>query len=353
MTATQSFQHALELLRHNSALDQTLARASMAALMTGEIADEEITAFLLGLREKGETVDEVVGCAEAMRSHALRFEVPASEAAHAVDTCGTGGDGQGTINVSTIAALIIAAAGVPVVKHGNRSVSSRCGSADVLEALGINMTAEPPRMLECFKRTNFAFLFAPTYHPAMRHVAAARKALGVRTIFNLLGPLTNPSGLTRQVVGVSAKPHVQLLAQAFARLGAEHVAVVHGDDGLDEVTITTTTTVAEVHRGDPQALHASFDAEQTFGIRRASLDQLRGGDAATNARLATSLLGSGADAELRPMQEWLLVNAAWGIYVSGMYTDSIAQCFDVARMALESGSAFQKLQDVQRCLPRP
>ena len=318
--------------------------------MAGDVPNDQITTFLLGLRDKGETVDELVGCAEALRSHAVPFVVPPGDVAHAVDTCGTGGDDQGTINASTIAALIVAASGVPVVKHGNRSASSRCGSADLLEALGIGVAVEPPRMLECFKRTNVAFLFAPTYHPAMKHVAAARKALGVRTIFNLVGPLANPAGIQRQVVGVSETAHVALLAQALQRLGAEHVAVVHGDDGLDEVTITTTTTVAEVRRGQAQPQVSVFDTEQTFGIRRASLEQLRGGDAATNARLAKLLLGSGADAELRPMQEWLLVNAAWGNYVSGMYPDNLVQCYDVARLALESGSALKKLGEVQRCL---
>lgn len=349
---SSSLQDALDLLRRKQPLTRQLAQTSISLLMTGDVSEEEIRAFLTGLREKGETIEEVMGCAQAMREHAVPFPVPAKDLAHAVDTCGAGGDRQGTINVSTMGSFILAAAGVPVVKHGNRSVSSQCGSADVLEALKIDGSVPPERMLECFKRTNWSFLFAPLYHPAMKHVAPVRKALGVRTIFNLVGPLTNPAGVKRQVVGAPEKPLASLMAEAFQRLGVEHVAVVFGEDGMDEVTTTATTFVAEVRHGDAKVLHTEFDAEQALGLRRVRVEQLRGGDAATNARLARQLLASGADEALRPMQELVLVNAAWGLYVSGMYSESIAQCFDVARMSLESGSALKKLQEVQQCLPR-
>jgi len=346
-------QEALDLLRRKQPLSQQLAQASVETIMTGEASAEDVRAWLLGLRDKGETVEELVGCARAMREHAVPFPISAGDLTHAVDTCGAGGDRQGTINISTIGSFIIASAGVPVVKHGNRSVSSQCGSADVLEALGINFSIPPERMIECFKRTNWAFLFAPLYHPAMKHVAPVRKALGGRTIFNLAGPLTNPAGVTRQVVGAPEKPLAGLMAEAFQHLGVEHVAVVWGEDAMDEITTTARTLVIEVRRDDTKTLNMVFDAEQTLGLRRVRLEQLRGGDAATNARLARQILASGADEALRPMQELVLVNAAWGVYVSGMHSESIAQCFDVARMALESGSALKKLQEIQQCLPCP
>jgi len=265
-----------------------LSDAEMTAAMEeilGGVADAAAVAGLLvALRMKGETVGELVAAARVLRARA----VPVPDApAGALDTCGTGGDGAGTLNVSTAAGLVAAACGVPVAKHGNRAVSGRVGGADVLEALGVRLELPPAALGECLRTTGFAFLFAPALHPAMRHAAAPRRALGMRTLFNLLGPLANPAGVRRQVVGVFDRRWVTPMAEALAALGTERAWVVHGQDGLDEITLAGKTHVAEAHDGKVRTFEI---APGDFGFETAALDHLRGGDTEANARIVRSVL---------------------------------------------------------------
>src|SRR5216110_692524 len=280
-----------KLANHRQALSREEARAVMAEILSGQTTDAQIAALLVALHMKGETVEEIVGFAEAIRAAAAplnravlkrnsTLDVSGTERDALVDTCGTGGDASGTFNISTATALTVAGAGVRVAKHGNRSVTSKCGSADVVEALGINITLPPARVAECLETVGIAFLFAPSMHSAMKYVQPARRELRLRTVFNLLGPLTNPAHASAQVVGVYSKDLVEKLAEALCHLGLHRALVVHGSDGLDEITVTSPTRIAEVREGTVRTYEVT---PEEFGIKRARIEDLAGGDPAANA----------------------------------------------------------------------
>jgi anthranilate phosphoribosyltransferase len=320
---------------------EDLARGEVAELfgrvMDGELGEPMIAALLAALATKGETVDEIAGAAEAMRARVRR--VP-HRLAGVLDTCGTGGDGRGTFNVSTAAAIVAAAGGACVAKHGNRAVSSRSGSADVLAALGVAIEVEPETSARQLETIGLAFLFAPLHHPAMRAVVPVRRALGVRTVFNLLGPLTNPAGATRQVLGVFAAERVEPLARVLAEFGAERALVVHGRDGLDEITTTTRTLVAEVAGGEVRSYEIS-PAE--LGVREATLAELAGGAPADNARALEALL-AGADG---PLAELVAANAGAALHIAGL-EPALRAGVERARDVLASGTAREKLEELRR-----
>ena len=316
---------------------ETMTRV-MTAIMTGQSSDEEIRRFLTTLAKRGETAEEIAAAVQVLRAHAV--PLPLSRAYELCDTCGTGGDGQGTINVSTLAALVAAAAGVRVAKHGNRAASSRCGSADLLEALGVNLEAAPAQVARCIEELGFGFCFAPRFHPAMKAVAPIRKALGIRTIFNLIGPLANPAPLTFQLVGVSESRLLRPMADALQRLGVRHGLVVHGHDGLDEVTTTGPTMVVEVQGG--RAVERDLHPQE-LGVPRATLGDLRGGEAAQNASIARDVLAG----KRSPIRDMIVVNAGCAIYAADQVR-TIEAGMTRANEALVSGHAAELLEAVTR-----
>ena len=322
----------LEKLQRHDALTTDEAARAMAAIMRGEVTPAQIAGLLMALRSKGERPEELVGLARAMREAAVPLPRPFTDV---FDTCGTGGDNLGTVNVSSMAAVVVAACGVRVAKHGNRSVSSRSGSADVFEALGVNVTATPAVVARCLEDVGLAFLFAPTFHPSMRHAAPVRRELGVRTAFNLLGPLTNPAGTTRQLVGVPRPELTELVARALGLLGSVHVWVVHAADGLDELSTTGYTKVSECRNG---LLRTFFVHPSAFGLAKASLDDLRGGDAADNAKVARALLAG----EAGPVRDVVLLNAGAGLLVAGRVA-TVEHGVTMAAEAIDSGRASQVL----------
>jgi anthranilate phosphoribosyltransferase len=334
----------LERLLAGKDLGAQATEECFAALMAGEWSEPEQAAFLVALRAKGETAAEVAAAARVLRS----FAVPvATTRAPLVDTCGTGGDGAHTLNLSTGAALVAAACGVAVAKHGNRSVSSRCGSADVMEALGVPLEIEPEQLGSLLDAEGFAFLFAPRLHPTMRAVMPVRRALGVRTVFNLLGPLSNPAGVRRQVVGVYSAAVMTLVAGALAELGAEHAWVVHGTDGLDELSVCAPTQVIEVRGG---RVAGEFMVEpETLGIKRASQADLVGSDAAENAKRLRSIL---AGEERSSAADAVALGAAAALVVAGSARD-LAAGFAAARSCLDRGAAAAKLDAVIRNVREP
>jgi len=317
-----------------------LTREEVAALfgriMDGEVEEAQIAALLVALAMKGETPDEIAGAAAAMRA---RVRVVPHAVAGVVDTCGTGGDGRGTFNISTAAAFVAAAAGVPVAKHGNRAISSRSGSADVLAALGVRIEIEPEEAGRQLEEIGLAFLFAPRLHPAMKAVAPVRRALGVRTVFNLLGPLTNPAGARRQVLGVFARERVEPVAQVLAELGAEHALVVHGEDGTDEITTAGRTFVAEVRDGEVSSYE--LDAAE-LGAPRAAPAALAGGTPEENAVALESLLAGEGSA----LAEIVAVNAGAALYVGGVAPD-LATGYARAKEILDSGEARTVLEKLR------
>ena len=332
-------RRALETLVSGEDLDVATARGAMDTIMEGTATPAQMAAFLVGLRAKGASVDEVFGMVESMREHGTRVELDVA----AVDTCGTGGDGTGTFNISTAAALVVAGAGFPVAKHGNRAASSRCGSADVLEALGVAISLPPAGVVACVESAGMGFLYAPAYHPAMRHVAPVRRELGITSIMNLLGPLANPAGVRRQVLGVADGDRAPLLAETLVRLDAEHAMVVHGKVGMDEISPQGVTDVWEIRDGrtttwqlDPAAYGLAF--ADGGGM-------LRGGDAAANAaRLERILAGNGADPAGRAA---VVLNGGAAIYVAGLAA-SYAVGVRRADEAISSGAARAALERL-RC----
>jgi anthranilate phosphoribosyltransferase len=306
-----------------------------AQVMDGRATDVQKSALLIALRMKGETAEEITGAALAMRERVTPIE---ADRENLVDTCGTGGDGRGTFNVSTIAALVAAGAGANVAKHGNRAVSSSCGSADLLSALGVQIDLDAPRMAQVLRRAGIAFLFAPKLHPAMSAVAAVRRELGVRTIFNVLGPLTNPAFARRQVLGVYAERLVETVAHVLAALGAEHGLVVHSRDGLDEISVSAPTHVCEVRGGDVR----SYDVTPAeLGLRTHDLGELAGGDATANAAIARDIL-NGADGARHDI---VVANAGAALYVAGL-APTIRDGVALAHESITSGRARQKLQEL-------
>jgi anthranilate phosphoribosyltransferase len=324
------------LAREN--LDPAEMEALIGAVMDGGVEDVVVAAVLAALRAKGETGSEVAAAARAMRARAVAVKVAAPE--KSVDTCGTGGDGAETINISTAAALLVAAAGVPVAKHGNRSVSSRCGSADVLEAAGVHLDVSPEAMAALHDEVGIAFLFAPRLHPAMRAVMPVRRALGVRTVFNLLGPLTNPAGVQRQVVGVWGADVQGLMAAALADLGARCALVVHSDDGLDEISVCAPTSIIEVRDGEV-ADQWRVDPT-TFGIEGIDPQSLKGGDVGENLHRMRAILGG---EEQSPGADAVALNAGAALYVAGVAAD-LEDGFRRACEVRKSGVALERLEEL-------
>ncbi len=328
---------AVEKIRAGQHLTRNEAAAAMEEILSGGAAELQIAEFLAALRDKGETEEEIVGFASVMRRHARPiFPNGIPDDWRLVDTCGTGGDATGTFNISTCAAFVAAGAGVRVAKHGNRSISSRCGSADVLEALGVNLMTPPERVAECIEKVGIGFLFAPALHTAMKHAMPARRRLGGRTVFNLLGPLTNPAGARVQVLGVFAADKGGLLAGALAKLGAERAFVVHGADGLDEISLSGATHVAEVNHGTVRNYTVT---PEDFGLPRASIYDLTGGDAAENAAIIRRVLAG----ERGPRRDIVLANAAAVLLAIGTALD-FRDGVRLAAESIDSGAAREKLR---------
>ena len=333
-----------QIANHRRSLSREEARQLMSAILNGQATDAQIAALLVALHMKGETVEEIVGFAEAIRAAAtpLNFQrdssldVSNTERDALVDTCGTGGDASGTFNISTATALTVAGAGIRVAKHGNRSVTSKCGSADVMEALGINISLPPARIAACLEQVGIAFLFAPAMHSAMKYVQPARRELRLRTVFNLLGPLTNPAQASAQVVGVYSAELVERVAEALSMLGLTRALVVHGSDGLDEITVTGSTRIAEVRNG---AVRSYEVTPEQFGFTRSPMESLMGGDAAENAAIIRSILNGRHSAK----RDIVLLNAAAAL-VTAARADSIAEALPLATKSLESGAASAKLE---------
>lgn len=310
------------------------AEEAMKKIMTGGATDAQIGAFLTALRMKGETMDEIAACAGVMREFAER--ITPSVRGKLVDTCGTGGDKVKTFNISTIAAFAAAGSGVPIAKHGNRSVTSKAGSADLLEALGVKIDCSPDVVRRCIEKAGIGFMFAPVFHKAMKYAIKPRKEIGIRTIFNVLGPLTNPANAQAQLLGVFAPSLTPKIAGALRNLGVERALVVHGLDGLDEISTIGSTQISELLDGEIRTYRIK---PEEFGLRRASINDLAGGDADYNAKLTVSLLKNG---ENGPKMDVVKLNAGAAIYVGGK-ADSIMEGMNMAEESVESGKAYLKL----------
>jgi anthranilate phosphoribosyltransferase len=315
-------------------LSREEARSAMQSLVDGDATPIQIGAFAVALRMKGETPDEIAGLAEVMRQAATHVEAGPG----VTDVVGTGGDGSGTLNISTLSALIVASAGGKVAKHGNRSITSQCGAADFLEAVGIAIDLPPAGVARCVAESGFGFMFAPLYHPAMRHAVVPRREIGVRTVFNILGPLTNPAGARRQLTGVAVPGLGETLARVLALLGAEHALVVHGEDGLDEISLAAPTQVFEARAG---GVNAYTIEPRQFGLRSALPEQVRGGDVHTNVRLAHQVF----DGQGGPPRDVVLLNAGAALYVAGL-AESIEAGIQRAAQEIDSGRARDKMQQV-------
>jgi len=309
----------------------------MDIIMSGDATPAQISAFITGLRLKGETVEEISGCARVMREKALTIRTP--EGRMVVDTCGTGGDKSNTFNISTAAALIAAGAEITVAKHGNRSVSSRCGSADVLRELGVNIMAPPEVMEKCLDEIGIAFLFAPLLHSAMKHAIGPRREIGIRTIFNTLGPLSNPASAPIQLLGVYSEALTGTLARVLGDLGSERAWVVHGGDGLDEITLTTGTVVSELKDGEVRTFRISPDQ---VGLSPCRPDELKGGEPVENARIILDIL----EGKSGPKRDVAVLNAGAVIMLGGG-ADDLAAGIEKARESIDSGQAREKLEKLR------
>ncbi len=311
------------------------AHDAMLVILNGHATTPQISEFLVGLRTKGETAEELLGFARAMREKSATIDV-GLDSEPLLDTCGTGGDGGSTFNISTVAAFVVAGAGVRVAKHGNRSFSSQCGSADILEQLGVHVSLAPERVAQSIREIGIGFLFAPLFHPAMKHAQPARVELKTRTVFNLLGPLTNPAGATRQLIGAPSAQAAELMANALAGLGPERAFIVHGSDGLDEVTTTGSTLVWEVTGARVRCFNWT---PADFGIAEATSEALRGGDRACNAAIATAILQGQSGAH----RDIVLVNSAAALVAAGAAAD-LSDAMERAAESIDSGAAWKKLR---------
>jgi anthranilate phosphoribosyltransferase len=327
---------AINMLVNRVSLSEQEMAGCMNEIMEGRATDAQIGAFLTALRVKGETVEEITGAAKIMREKAITIKAPEG----VLDTCGTGGDMSHTFNISTTTSIVVSACGVPVAKHGNRSVSSQSGSADVLEALGIIIDLPPEKVEESLFETGFGFLFAPLFHPAMKYAIGPRREMGIRTIFNILGPLTNPAGAKRQLLGVFADHLTETLAMVLGNLGAVDAMVIHGRDGLDEISISDETKVSRFSDGKTENF---FIAPEDFGIRRREIDSILGGNKEENASITLAVLRG----EKGPKRDIVLMNSAAAIVVSGRAGD-FRTAFDMAAEAIDSGKALKKLEEVKR-----
>jgi anthranilate phosphoribosyltransferase len=318
-------------------LTEEEAAQAMRQIMEGGATPAQIAAFLTGLRIKGETIEEITGCARVMREKATPIRAPYP---NVIDTCGTGGDGAQTFNISTTAAFVVAGAGVPVAKHGNRAISSRCGSADLLQALGVTIELSPEMTEQCLAEVGLTFLFAPLFHSAMKNAIGPRREIGVRTIFNILGPLTNPAGAKHQILGVSRQELAEPMARVLGNLGSARAFVVHGADGLDEITTTGETHITVLDEGD---ISPTVISPEQFGLRRAPLGALGGGDAQQNAAISLAVL----EGKQGPHRDVVLLNAAAALAVAGTVPDLQAGLRMAARV-IDSGAALEKLRRLQR-----
>ena len=325
-------REAIDGLVSGSSLSMEEASTAMREIMDGEVTHAQLGAFLTALRVKGETPEEIAGMATIMREKALKVDVDGT----LVDTCGTGGDGKGTFNVSTAASFVAAASGLKVAKHGNRAASGSCGSADVLEALGVKIDLGPKGVKRCIEEVGIGFMFAPTFHPAMRHAAPVRREIGIRTVFNLMGPLTNPAGAQRQLAGV---PDVSLgdkMAEVLKLLGSQHSLVVHGEDGLDELTLGARTRVWEVHDG---AVHSYTVSPDELGLPWVPVEAIKGGDKEANALILRRLFKG----ESGPVRDVVLLNGAAILMVGGKARD-LKEGKELARDAIDTGEALRKME---------
>jgi anthranilate phosphoribosyltransferase len=342
MTITEGIKRVVD----RQDLSTAEAELVLEQIMTGECTDAQIASLLTALRMKGETVGELTGFARVMRRKAARVQprsivtsaIGGTEREALIDTCGTGGDVSGSFNVSTATAFVVAGAGVRVAKHGNRSVSSQCGSADVVEALGVRIELEPERIARCIDEVGIGFLHAPLLHDAMKYVAPARRQMGIRTIFNMLGPLTNPARANTQVVGVYAEYLTELLARVLGELGSARALVVHGSDGLDEITITGESKVTELKDG---VLRSYTITPEQAGLRRASLKEIKGGDAQANSEIILGVLNG----DLGPRRDVVLLNAAAALVASSRAAD-FSDGVVLAAASIDSGKARAKLQSL-------
>ena len=328
-------KNALSKLADGASLSEKEAQEVMLQIMQGTASDAQIAAYLMALRMKGETVEEIVGSVKAMRDMAIRIHVGDPLV---VDTCGTGGDRANTFNISTAAAFVVAGGGMTVAKHGNRSVSSKSGSADVLSALGVRIDLDPQRVEDCVNEVGIGFLFAPLYHGAMKHCAKPRAEMGIRTLMNILGPLSNPAGATIQVLGVYDQSLTEKLAQVLIRLGTQHCFVLHGYDGLDEITLTDSTYVSEGKSGRVRSYHVS---PTDFGLARVNPKELTGGTPAENAQIIQEILKGRKNAR----RDIVLVNAA-PAFVACRKAKTLKEGYEQALQVLDSGAAWEKLENL-------
>jgi anthranilate phosphoribosyltransferase len=324
----------LEKLSQQKDLCEQETQEIMHAIMDGAWTPSQIAGLLMGLKIKGETVDEITGFVKVMRARASRIQAPADS----IDTCGTGGDGSGTFNISTAAAIVAAAAGVPVAKHGNRSVSSRCGSADVLQALGVKVDLSPEQAERCIAKTGIAFLFAPVYHASMKHAVVPRREMGIRTVFNILGPMSNPAGTQRQIMGVFDRKTAEKMVQVMKNTGSDHVMAVSSDDGLDEISLHSKTHVYELKNGDID--YYQIDPAD-FGFPKKAQDGIIGGDEKENAEIISRILQGSPG----PQFDVAALNAGAAIYVGGK-AGTLRDGVSTAKDAIQSGLALKKLQEL-------
>lgn len=328
-------KEAIKILVEGINLSEEEMVGAMNDVMEGRATDAQIASFLTALRIKGETVDEITGAAKVMREKAAKIKSPK----YTVDTCGTGGDMAHTFNISTTSAIVVAACGIPVAKHGNRSVSSKSGSADVLEALGVKIDLVPEKVEKCLEAVGFGFMFAPLFHPAMKYAVGPRKETGIRTVFNILGPLTNPAGAERQVLGVFSDSLTETMAHVLGNLGIIHAFIVHGEDGLDEITNTDKTKISELKNNSTDTY---FITPEDLGFKRAEKHDLSGGTAAENAKITIDIL----EGKKGPKRDITIMNAAAAL-IAGDGAKSFSEAVEKASEAIDSGRALEKLEEIK------
>jgi anthranilate phosphoribosyltransferase len=333
-------KEAIGLVVSGSSLTAEQAELAMQEIMTGEVTPAQLGAFLTALKLKGEKADEITGFARAMRGKAVHVNA----AGPVLDIVGTGGDGSGSINISTAAAVIAAAAGLKVAKHGNRAMSSKCGSADVLEALGVKIDLDAGQVQKCLEEAGISYMFAQVFHPAMKYAAAPRREIGIRTVFNILGPLTNPAGAERMVLGVASEPMVDDMSLVLQGLGCKHALVVHGEDGMDEITVSGKTYIGELQNGSIKRFTIT---PEDFGMSRADVRSLRGGEAKENAEMLRRVF-SGARG---PQRDVVVLNAAAGL-LAGDKVESLSQGVTLAGEIIDNGKALEKLEQLIECSNR-
>jgi anthranilate phosphoribosyltransferase len=331
----QSFTNILENISRSENLSAEEAEYALQQIVDGEVSNEEVAAFLFGMRMKGETVKELTAFVKVMREAAIKVDV---EQNGAVDLCGTGGDGSGTFNISTTAMFVVAGAGVPVLKHGNRSISSKCGSADVLELLGARPNLQKKEIENLFRDTEMAFMFAPNFHPAMKYVMPARRSLKMRTFFNMLGPLLNPAGVKRQVIGTFSLESAEMMIQILSNLESEKAFTVSAKDGMDEVSLVKRTTVFELT--DDRSIDSKLFDPQTLGFEMVNAKELAGGDSAVNAEILKAVLKGKSDSAKRNI---VILNSAFAILASGK-TENLSESVELASDSIQSGRAYDKLK---------